>query len=304
MKNVGEYLSKKKDYEAINRKSFKLAMENTEFANLFYRLNISEEIGLKYTSKLENTVSELSNCKNCPSLDKCKNKVNGCVNFPEKDGDYLVFSYVPCKYKKEVEKLASKVSFYETPKVLREAKMKDIYLDDKAREETLKYLKDFMKDFPNKKGIYLHGSFGSGKSYILNAVLNELSRKGSTCVSVYYPTLLKKLRDSFNSKSDKDNYKEIYDNLETCDVLLIDDIGAENNSAWARDEVLGGILQSRMDNDRITFFTSNLTLEELESHLSETSTSTDKVKSRRIIERIKYLSKPILLVGEDKRSKC
>ena len=83
---------------------------------------------------------------------------------------------------------------------------------------------------------------------------------------------------------------------------LIDDIGAENNSAWARDEVLGGILQSRMDNDKIIFFTSNFTLEELESHLGETSVSSDKIKSRRIIERIKQLCVSIKLVGENKRN--
>lgn len=39
----------------------------------------------------------------------------------------------------------------------------------------------------------------------------------------------------------------------TCDVLLIDDIGAENNSPWSRDEVLGTILQYRMDSDLTTF---------------------------------------------------
>ena len=76
----------------------------------------------------------------------------------------------------------------------------------------------------------------------------------------------------------------------TSDILLIDDIGAENNSAWARDEVLGTILQYRMDNDLSTFFTSNFTIEELESVLSETSKGTDEIKARRIIERIKYLT--------------
>ena len=87
----------------------------------------------------------------------------------------------------------------------------------------------------------------------------------------------------------------------SCDILLIDDIGAENNSAWARDEVLGTILQYRMDNDLTTFFTSNFTIEELESILSETSKGTDEIKSRRIIERIKYLTIEEKLVSKNKR---
>lgn len=301
MKNVNEYMTNKKNLDSTIRKGFKLAMEDKEFANLCYRLNTSEEVLMKYTSRLENTASELNNCKGCPGLESCKNEFKGCVNFPEVKDNALVFSFVPCKYKKEFDKYASKVSFYETPKVLRNARMSEIYLDDKARSEVLKYIKSFMNDYPNKKGIYLYGSFGSGKSYIINALLNELSRKGEVCVSVYYPTLLKKLKDSFNKKTI--SYEQVYNELENANVLLIDDIGAENNSAWARDEVLGGILQSRMDNEKITFFTSNCNLEELESHLAETSSSSDKVKARRIIERVKQLSVPIELVGENKRDR-
>lgn len=299
MKNAKEFVPDKKNLSNINKKNFKLSMEDKDFANLCYRLDLSEDILCKYTSKLENTVLELKNCKGCPGIDACKNKVNGCVDYPQVVSESLVFSLTPCKYKKVCDKYKSHVSFYETPKFLRNARMSDIYLDDKSRTELLKYIKEFMKDYPNKKGVYLHGSFGSGKSYILNAVLNELSRKGYKCVSIYYPTLLKKLKDSFSNKTG--SYEQIYNELINSQVLLIDDIGAENNSPWARDEVLGGILQNRMDNGGITFFTSNFNLNELEVHLGETSVSSDKIKARRIIERIKQLCVPLELVGENKR---
>ena len=87
----------------------------------------------------------------------------------------------------------------------------------------------------------------------------------------------------------------------TSDILLIDDIGAENNSAWARDEVLGTILQYRMDNNLTTFFTSNFSIDELENVLSETSKGTEAIKSRRIIERIKYLTIEETLISKNKR---
>lgn len=299
MKEVEDLIKNKKDVNLIIRKNYKLAMEDKDFQVLAYKLDMSEDILMKYTSKLECTVCELKNCKNCKGIMDCKNEIKGCVNFPTKDNDELVFSYKACKYRKEMENEKSKVTFYETPKKLREAKLKDIFVDDKGRLEVLNYVRDFMKNFPNLKGMYLHGSFGSGKSYIVNAILNELSKKGYTCVSVYYPLLLKKLKDAFNDKTGM--YMEIYEELINADVLLIDDIGAENNTPWARDEVLGSILQSRMDNEKITFFTSNFNLNELESHLSETSVSTDKIKARRIIERIKQLTKSISLIGENRR---
>ena len=45
-----------------------------------------------------------------------------------------------------------------------------------------------------------------------------------------------------------------------------------------RDEILGTILQYRMDNNLTTFFTSNLNIEELEEHLKTTNKSIDKYK--------------------------
>ena len=50
-----------------------------------------------------------------------------------------------------------------------------------------------------------------------------------------------------------------------------------------------------------TFFTSNLNLNELEEHLSITGKNEDKVKARRIIERIKCLSQDIELIGKSRR---
>jgi len=82
---------------------------------------------------------------------------------------------------------------------------------------------------------------------------------------------------------------------------LLDDIGAENLTAWSRDEVLGPILQYRMDEKLPTFFTSNLNLEELEMHLSISSSGVDKIKARRIIERIKEVSIPMKLESKNRR---
>ena len=56
-----------------------------------------------------------------------------------------------------------------------------------------------------------------------------------------------------------------------------------------------------MNEKLTTFFTSNFTLEELETHLSLTKGSEDKVKARRIIERIKQLTDDLELVSVNRR---
>ena len=48
--------------------------------------------------------------------------------------------------------------------------------------------------------------------------------------------------------------------LKTSPILMLDDIGAESNSAWFRDEILMIVLEYRMMQELPTFFSSNLTI--------------------------------------------
>lgn len=290
----------KKSKKAINdelRRDFVLASSDETFKKLCNRLKCDEEILMKYTSKLTDSANELKNCSRCKGLSYCKNAVKGHVYFPNVTKDFIEFSYKSCKYFKEKKK--NNTIFFETPKMLMNASLSEL-ITEKERANILKYIKDFLKKKVNGetvKGLYLSGSFGSGKSYILSALLNELSLKGYKCVNINYPLLLNKLKASFSDY----NYNDVMEEIMTCDVLLIDDIGAENNSPWSRDEVLGTILQYRMDSDLTTFFTSNFTINELETELSETNKGTDLIKARRIIERIKYLTVEDKLISKDKR---
>lgn len=290
----------KKSKKAINdelRRDFVLASSDETFKKLCNRLKCDEEILMKYTSKLTDSACELKNCSRCKGLSYCKNAVKGHVYFPNVTKDFIEFSYKSCKYFKEKKK--NNTIFFETPKMLMNASLSEL-ITEKERANILKYIKDFLKKKVNGetvKGLYLSGSFGSGKSYILSALLNELSLKGYKCVNINYPLLLNKLKASFSDY----NYNDVMEEIMTCDVLLIDDIGAENNSPWSRDEVLGTILQYRMDSDLTTFFTSNFTINELETELSETNKGTDLIKARRIIERIKYLTVEDKLISKDKR---
>ena len=163
-----------------------------------------------------------------------------------------------------------------------------------------KYFKEFIDDYLNKKqvkGLYLSGSFGSGKTYLIAALFNELAKKDISSALVYYPELLRTLKSSFQT-----DYEEKFNYIKTVPLLLIDDIGAENTTSWSRDEVLGPILQYRMEEELPTFFTSNLTLKELEANLSTTSDGVSKVKAKRIVERIKQLTTSLELVSKNRRN--
>ena len=158
-------------------KSYKEALKDEEFVTLIKRLKITDEVAIKYTSKLETTVKELENCKKCRSLLECKNKMEGCVCYPKVNDNRLRFDFVACKYKNKAlsEELYSS-NVFEEPLIIKNARMSDIDLNDKNRAHVIKWVKNFYTNYQknsNIKGCYLHGSFGSGKSFILASLLNE-----------------------------------------------------------------------------------------------------------------------------------
>lgn len=293
----------KKDLEFSLKSDYAVALKDDNFKKLVNTLKVKEDVACKYTSKLERTVEELQKCACCKSLLACQNKVMGMVYYPSVNDDgSLEFNYVACKYKKKdiKEKEGIKSNFFQMPYDIKMAKMANIELETK-RAKIIKWLKKFYDSYQKdekQKGLYLYGSFGSGKTYMISALLNELSRLNYSVVIVYYPELIRSIKESFSSGED---FYERMNKIKTCDLLLLDDIGAESVTAWNRDEILGTILQYRMDNKMPTFFTSNLNLEELENHLLIKDTAEEKIKARRIMERIKQLSEYLELFGENRR---
>ena len=302
MKKISDLVKLTRDEENNLKQNFIKKLDDKKFVQLINTLENSDEVLMKYTSNLEDSAIEFDNCSRCKSLEECKNKMTGYMYVPREKGTTLIFEYTACPYKlAELKKNEYKenIMLFETPKALMEASIKNIHTDDKNRVEVIKYFKHFMdhyNDLEKPKGVYLHGNFGTGKSYLVAALLNELAKKDVNCAIVYVPEFLRVLKASFDS-----DYEDKYNYIKKVPVLLLDDIGAENLTQWSRDEILGTILQYRMDEKLPTFFTSNLDLNQLEEHFSMTSSGIDKIKARRIIERIMYLSKEFKLTSENMR---
>lgn len=280
------------------KKNYEEALKDPQFLKLVKHLGLINEEAMKRTTKILDTLEELKNCKSCRGLFACKNAYPGHVSTLEKTEEGIYGTYVPCKYKKEEWKLKALKACEEDD--LTKARMKDIDVKDKNRVEVIKWLDQFYENFDfskNMKGLYLHGSFGSGKSFLVSALFNELrEKKNVTAEIIYFPEILREL------KGDWELYESRMKRYQTIDILCIDDIGAEKVSEWSRDEVLGTILQTRMNHNLTTFFTSNLTLEELEKHFAFTDKSDERIKARRIMERIKQLTVDMELISENRRS--
>ena len=296
MEKIDKFLNSK--ISTSIKQNYIKALEDESFRRLITQYKIDEEVGMKYTSRLMDSSKEHTNCSNCPSLAACSNSVRGFCLTPKQNKNTINFSYDMCKYLKK-EEYRENVQVFDVAKDIKNASIKNIYTNDKNRIEIIKAIKNFINEYKkgnNPKGIYLHGSFGSGKTYLISALFNELAKSGTTSVIIHTPELLRSLKDSFST-----DYSEKFYLLKHTPLLLLDDIGAEYLTAWGRDEVIEPILQYRMDEGLPTFFTSNFTILELEKHFTTASNSIDKVKARRIIERIKQLSVEVELISKNLR---
>ena len=301
MKNINTVINKKESLDL--RRSYMDACSKEYFKDFVETLPIEEDILIKYTSKLEEASKEFYNCRNCRGLYDCRNQVKGYCYVPEKENEMINFSYLMCgKMRKSLldEKYLKNIKYYDINEELKKASFKNLYRDDVNRVPVLKYIMEFIKRYQNNepvKGLYLSGSFGCGKTYLISALFNDMARRNVKSAIVYYPEFLRDLKASFNK-----DYEAKFNYIKKVELLLLDDIGAENVSNFNRDEILGPILQYRMEENLPTFFTSNLTLEQLEFNLSVTSNGVDKIKARRIVERIKQLTIDMKLISKNRRN--
>ncbi len=294
----------KEKRKRLLKDNFIKALKDEDFAKVASELNVSDDIKSMYTSHLMDVTKTMKICNKCKGLNMCPLDVPGVREYAYTTDNIIQFAYHDCPYKEEYDKETSylkNIYSYKMPNYIKDASFKNIYKDDSNRLEAIKYLKKYYDNFgkEKQKGLYLHGNFGCGKSYLIAALFNELAKKGIKSTIIYFPKFLTSLKASFNDPDN--NFQEKFDYVIESPLLLIDDLGAENISNWSRDEVLGVILQYRMEEGLPTFFTSNLSIKELEVHLSINGKADDLVKAKRIIERIKYLADDIKMISVNRR---
>lgn len=278
---------------------YKKSLSNPSFKEVTKNLKLNASELKKYTSIIEECSVEYEHCKNCKGLVECSNKVDGYCYLPINLNGTLSFTYKPCRYKTILDnknKYLNNVKYFNTPEYVKDASLDKIYKTDKNRFKVINWLLDFLDNFEsdkNCKGLYLHGNFGCGKTYLIAAIFNELAKKNYKSSIIFWPEFL---RQAFY-----DDFSQKFEYIKKVPLLLIDDIGAEGLTAWNRDEILCPLLQYRMDNNLTTFFTSNLNIKELESHLSNSKSGVDEVKAKRIISRIEQLTVDIEMISKNLR---
>lgn len=243
----------------------------------------------------------------CVTDDKgnCISHPDGLVYNLEVRNNRLHLFYTRCPVREkqlQYEEKESLIKSFHIAKDIKNATFDDLYQDGSStRNDVINKAIDSALSIStntNPKGLYVHGQFGVGKSFILGCIANELKEKSVSTVMVYMPELLTDLKAGFKDGSTEEKLSAI----KTAEVLMLDDLGAEDITVWSRDEVLTPILQSRMSQDLPTYISSNYSVQDLIELYSHTKNGgEDKIKSSRMVERIRALTDEVLLTGENYR---
>ena len=252
------------------------------------------------------------------SISKFNQYITERDKFLRGDTDYIARGYKPIlvmnhgyadvSYEETPELIAAekeaaikkRLNLINFPSSLKNVSFLDVYRDDVRRLTVLNRMIKFVNDYPNNlKGVYLYGDFGVGKSFMVAALAHDLSEKrGVSSTLLHYPSFVIDVKNAIGDG----NVKTLVDEIKLAEVLILDDIGAEQSTAWVRDEILQVILQYRMQEDLPTFFTSNFNFEDLEKHFAKGKNGNDETwEARRVMERIRYLAEETRLEGENRR---
>ncbi|VEU82641.1 ATP-binding protein [Acholeplasma hippikon] len=205
---------------------------------------------------------------------------------------FLHIDYVPTKEKLLEEKRAKlkrNLETFESDVYISKAKFDDVTILNDNYEKAIDYMKEFIELYPKfKKGLFLHGPYRTGKSFLLSALANELVSKNIDVVFAFIPDLARAIKGSMNTQT----LESKMNILKRTSVLILDDLGGEYLSPWFRDEILLPILQYRLNANLPVFIASNLTLRQLATFL-EVESDSGSMKSARIMQRILDLTIPV-----------
>ncbi|MBI1257445.1 MAG: AAA family ATPase [Chloroflexi bacterium] len=134
---------------------------------------------------------------------------------------------------------------------------------DQSLKDALKTARKFAE---HPEGwLLLEGTYGCGKTHLAAAVGNERLRYEESVLFITTPDLLDHLRSTYGADSES-GYDEMFDRLRNAPLMILDDLGVENPSAWAQ-EKLFQLLNHRYSHMLPTVITTNADLDMLDPRI-------------------------------------
>jgi DNA replication protein DnaC len=132
----------------------------------------------------------------------------------------------------------------------------------------------------------MFGNYGVGKTHLAASIANELLRRQWQVLFTVVPDLLDHLRSTFGPSSEV-KYDERAELVRNVPLLVLDDLGTENTTLWAR-EKLFQIINHRYNERLATVFTSNRRPEDIDPRIYSRMTDRDLCEEQLLIDAADY----------------
>ena len=144
-----------------------------------------------------------------------------------------------------------------------------------------------------KRGFYIHGGFGTGKTHTAKRLHVAAARQGLSAKFTTPQAILQAFNDCFSSDVCE---SQVLAELAFFEILIIDDIGQEQVTERGL-SLLWQVINARYERRRPTVYTSNYALSELTARYAEVN----RTQAESICSRIAGTCEQQEMTGEDRR---
>ena len=161
---------------------------------------------------------------------------------------------------------------------IKTATLDNFKIETDEEQQAFEFAKNLAEFYKNggQGNSFMSGPAGSGKSHLSMAILKSYLESGEkTALFVSYSHVVRLIKDSFNNRDSVYTQNNIMSLLTNVDLLVMDDIGSENNSDFS-EELLTDVLDGRIS----TIITTNLSSEELRGNVNKKGRYNQRTASR------------------------
>lgn len=250
-----------------------------------------EELERYDVHQIQQAEEEAAICEGCKG-EPCTKRAGSDYMYPivrNVDGE-LSIAYARCKWG-ELNALRAGCKRARIPTKYAERTFADYEVTADNRDAVQK-ARWYISEKP-QKGLYLFGGAGTGKTFLASLIAREFILNFNRVVFGDFPSLLGDLKATFDTGGTEDLLNRYID----CDLLVLDDIGAEQITDWSAG-ILYRLVNERYNADKPIIATSNYDLKRLERRLK---TNNDDFTSTRIISRLSEMCYQAFLGTKDRR---
>ncbi len=168
----------------------------------------------------------------------------------------------------------------------------------RSYETARAYAENFEKHLVEGSGLYIEGTFGTGKTHLAAAIALYLIEQERRVIFKTADDLFRDVKETFD-KDDGSEHK-VLERYKTTDLLIIDDLGKEQATDWTTAQ-LYAILNDRYENQKPVIITTNFNEDGLIAMESPRNVGEHRIRA--ILSRLHETTTAMTMTGQDWRSK-